>query len=196
MSRTRSCLMRSIASATRGRRSRTWLAAPPKRRPLSRRSVERTAAINSEVTRLVEDNKRPRSASRRGASQHGRHREQERKPEEPRRRNSPDGRQRRNSARSAPHRRAHGRRSADGFAPAGRLLSKRPPARRERPSRAFMQSWASWRSLRATEESHVAHLAQSCVDTLQLTLDDVVAEMQQAQATANESATAIGRARL
>jgi chromosome segregation protein len=33
---------------------------------------------------------------------------------------------------------------------------------------------------RATEESHVAHLAQSCVDTLQLTLDEVVAEIAQA----------------
>jgi chromosome segregation protein len=30
---------------------------------------------------------------------------------------------------------------------------------------------------RATEESHVAHLAQSCVDTLQTTLDEVVSEM-------------------
>jgi chromosome segregation protein len=29
---------------------------------------------------------------------------------------------------------------------------------------------------RATEESHLAHLAQSCLDTLQMTLDDVVAE--------------------
>ena len=32
---------------------------------------------------------------------------------------------------------------------------------------------------RATEESHLAHLAQSCVDTLQMTLDDVVAEMRE-----------------
>jgi chromosome segregation protein len=30
---------------------------------------------------------------------------------------------------------------------------------------------------RATEESHVAHLGQSCVDTLQITLDEVVSEM-------------------
>ncbi len=34
---------------------------------------------------------------------------------------------------------------------------------------------------RATEESHLTHLAQSCVDTLQLTLDEVVAEVQQAR---------------
>jgi chromosome segregation protein len=33
---------------------------------------------------------------------------------------------------------------------------------------------------RATEESGLAHLAQSCVDTLQLTLDEVVAEVQAA----------------
>ena len=33
---------------------------------------------------------------------------------------------------------------------------------------------------RATEESRLAHLAQSCVDTLQQTLDDVVAEVQAA----------------
>ena len=33
---------------------------------------------------------------------------------------------------------------------------------------------------RATEESHLAHLAQSCVDTLQMTLDEVAAEIQQA----------------
>ena len=31
---------------------------------------------------------------------------------------------------------------------------------------------------RATEESHLAHVAQSCVDTLQMTLDEVVAEMK------------------
>ena len=35
---------------------------------------------------------------------------------------------------------------------------------------------------RATEESRLAHLAQSCVDTLQATLDEVVAEMQAAAA--------------
>ena len=35
---------------------------------------------------------------------------------------------------------------------------------------------------RATEESHLAHLAQSCVDTLQQTLDEVVAEVQAAAA--------------
>jgi chromosome segregation protein len=34
---------------------------------------------------------------------------------------------------------------------------------------------------RATEESHLSHLAQSCVDTLQLTLDEVVAEVQAMQ---------------
>ena len=34
---------------------------------------------------------------------------------------------------------------------------------------------------RATEESHLAHLAQSCIDTLQLTLDEVVAEQTQQQ---------------
>jgi chromosome segregation protein len=33
---------------------------------------------------------------------------------------------------------------------------------------------------RATEESHLSHLAQSCVDTLQQTLDEVVAEVQAA----------------
>jgi chromosome segregation protein len=33
---------------------------------------------------------------------------------------------------------------------------------------------------RATEESRLSHLAQSCVDTLQLTLDEVVAEVQAA----------------
>ena len=33
---------------------------------------------------------------------------------------------------------------------------------------------------RATEESRLAHLAQSCVDTLQQTLDEVVAEVQAA----------------
>ncbi len=35
---------------------------------------------------------------------------------------------------------------------------------------------------RATEESHLAHLAQACVDTLQQTLDEVLAEMQAAAA--------------
>ena len=39
---------------------------------------------------------------------------------------------------------------------------------------------------RATEESRLAHLAQSCVDTLQQTLDEVVAEVQ-AAAVAGES---------
>jgi chromosome segregation protein len=39
---------------------------------------------------------------------------------------------------------------------------------------------------RATEESRLAHLAQSCVDTLQQTLDEVVAEVQ-AAAAAQES---------
>jgi chromosome segregation protein len=34
--------------------------------------------------------------------------------------------------------------------------------------------------LRATEESHLAHLAQSCVETLQMSLDEVVAERHQA----------------
>ena len=33
---------------------------------------------------------------------------------------------------------------------------------------------------RATEESHLSHLAQSCIETLQMTLDDVAAERQQA----------------
>ena len=37
---------------------------------------------------------------------------------------------------------------------------------------------------RATEESGLAHLAQSCVDTLQLTLDEVVAEVQASAAAA------------
>jgi chromosome segregation protein len=37
---------------------------------------------------------------------------------------------------------------------------------------------------RATEESHLSHLAQSCVDTLQLTLDEVVSEVQAAAKTA------------
>ncbi len=32
---------------------------------------------------------------------------------------------------------------------------------------------------RATEDSHLTHVAQSCVDTLQMTLDEVVAEMKQ-----------------
>ena len=35
---------------------------------------------------------------------------------------------------------------------------------------------------RATEESGLAHLAQSCVDTLQQTLDEVVAEVRAAAA--------------
>jgi chromosome segregation protein len=47
---------------------------------------------------------------------------------------------------------------------------------------------------RATEESRLAHLAQSCVDTLQQTLDEVVAEVQ-AAAAAGES-DVDGRARL
>jgi chromosome segregation protein len=37
---------------------------------------------------------------------------------------------------------------------------------------------------RATEESHLAHLASTCVDTLQMTLDEVVAELQIAQPAA------------
>jgi chromosome segregation protein len=36
---------------------------------------------------------------------------------------------------------------------------------------------------RATQESHLAHLAQSCVDALQQTLDEVVAEVQAAAGT-------------
>ncbi len=40
---------------------------------------------------------------------------------------------------------------------------------------------------RATEESHLTHLAQSCVDTLQLTLDEVVAEVQQASPAAGDA---------
>ncbi|RPI49687.1 MAG: chromosome segregation protein SMC, partial [Acidobacteria bacterium] len=36
---------------------------------------------------------------------------------------------------------------------------------------------------RATQESHLAHLAQSCVDSLQLTLDEVVAEVQQSSSS-------------
>ena len=35
---------------------------------------------------------------------------------------------------------------------------------------------------RATEQSHLSHLARSCIDTLQLTLDEVAAEVQAAQA--------------
>jgi chromosome segregation protein len=35
---------------------------------------------------------------------------------------------------------------------------------------------------RATEESHLTHLAQTCVDTLQQTLDEVVAELEQSAA--------------
>jgi len=38
---------------------------------------------------------------------------------------------------------------------------------------------------RATEESHLSHLAQSCVDALQLTLDEVVAEVQAMNAAAS-----------
>ena len=41
---------------------------------------------------------------------------------------------------------------------------------------------------RATEESHLAHLAQSCVDTLQLTLDEVVAEVQAGRPTCSPTA--------
>ena len=41
---------------------------------------------------------------------------------------------------------------------------------------------------RATEESHLVHLAQSCIDTLQMTLDEVAAEMQQAAAGGDGSA--------
>ena len=41
---------------------------------------------------------------------------------------------------------------------------------------------------RATEESGLAHLAQSCVDTLQQTLDEVVAEVQAAAAANPEGA--------
>ena len=40
---------------------------------------------------------------------------------------------------------------------------------------------------RATEESHLAHLAQSCVDTLQQTLDEVVAEVQAPAAAAADA---------
>jgi chromosome segregation protein len=36
---------------------------------------------------------------------------------------------------------------------------------------------------RATAESHLSHLAASCVDTLQITLDDVLAELDQAEAS-------------
>jgi chromosome segregation protein len=39
---------------------------------------------------------------------------------------------------------------------------------------------------RATEESHLSHLAQSCVDSLQLTLDEVVSEVQAAAGTTTE----------
>jgi chromosome segregation protein len=42
--------------------------------------------------------------------------------------------------------------------------------------------------LRATEESHLVHLAQSCVDTLQLTLDEVMAELQSAREEAAREA--------
>jgi chromosome segregation protein len=41
---------------------------------------------------------------------------------------------------------------------------------------------------RATEESRLAHLAQSCVDTLQQTLDEVVAEVQAAGASEGDGA--------
>lgn len=41
---------------------------------------------------------------------------------------------------------------------------------------------------RATEESHLTHLATSCVDTLQLTLDEVVAEMQSQGSDSTRSA--------
>jgi chromosome segregation protein len=44
---------------------------------------------------------------------------------------------------------------------------------------------------RATEESGLAHLAQSCVDTLQQSLDEVVAEVQ-AAAAANPEGAALG----
>ncbi len=37
---------------------------------------------------------------------------------------------------------------------------------------------------RATEESHLTHLAESCLDTLHTTLDDVVAELEQITASA------------
>ncbi len=48
---------------------------------------------------------------------------------------------------------------------------------------------------RATEESHLSHLAQSCVDSLQLTLDEVVAEVQSAQPEAGDpGARDFGRA--
>ena len=48
---------------------------------------------------------------------------------------------------------------------------------------------------RATEESGLAHLAQSCVDTLQLTLDDVVAEVQAAagESTGESAGESVGR---
>ena len=36
---------------------------------------------------------------------------------------------------------------------------------------------------RATAESHLTHLAESCVETLQMTLDEVMAEMEHAQPT-------------
>jgi chromosome segregation protein len=36
---------------------------------------------------------------------------------------------------------------------------------------------------RATAESHLSHLAASCVDTLQMTLDEVLAELEQAEAS-------------
>jgi chromosome segregation protein len=36
---------------------------------------------------------------------------------------------------------------------------------------------------RATSESHLSHLAASCVDTLQMTLDEVLAELEQAEAS-------------
>ena len=69
---------------------------------------------------------------------------------------------------------------------ADRSARSRPIAsrRRSRESRKTLESIHSELSelevARATEESHLAHLAQSCVDTLQLTLDEVVAEVQAA----------------
>jgi len=45
---------------------------------------------------------------------------------------------------------------------------------------------------RATAESHLSHLASSCVDAVQATLDDVVAEVEQAEAHEKMSAVLAG----
>jgi chromosome segregation protein len=142
--------------------------------------LERTGALNAEVARIEESNReleeRVRGSEASAADVESRSVSLKRLVEETLQMLDRDGdrlESLRGGVRAAEDALTDLRREADGIEAATRDARK--------SLEALHTEIGELEVSRATEESHLAHLAQSCVDTLQLTLDEVVAEVQAMQ---------------